>query len=72
MLNQINTMDERAFCHMDIMPFLRSYYEFLINANSISMNEEMLFVLNWFDDYRSLRFCVATSVAALFIFALCE
>ena len=57
---------------MDIMPFLRSYYEFIINANSISVNEEMLFVLNWFDDYRSLRFCVVTSVAALFIFALCE
>ena len=38
------------------MPFLRSYYEFDKNANFISMNAEMLFVLNWFGDYRSLRF----------------
>ena len=38
------------------MPFLRSYCEFDKNANSISMNAEMLFVLNWFGDYRSLHF----------------
>ena len=38
------------------MPFLRSYYEFDKNANSISMNAEVLYVLKWFGDYRSLRF----------------
>jgi len=31
------------------------------------MNAEMLFVLNWFGDYRSLRFCAAASVAAFFV-----
>ena len=35
---------------------MRSYCEFDKNANSVSMNAEMLFVLNWFGDYRSLRF----------------
>ena len=56
MPNQFNTMEKEYFCLRDIIPFLRSYYEFDKNANSISMNAEMLFVLNWFGDYRSLRF----------------
>ena len=55
MPNQFNTM-ERVFRLRDIIPFLRLYCEFDKNANSISMNAEMLFVLNWFGDYRSLRF----------------
>jgi len=54
--NQLNTMNKEYFCPRDNIPFLRSYYEFDKNANSISMNAEMLFVLNWFGDYRSLRF----------------
>ena len=56
--NQLNTMNKEYFCLRDIIPFLCSYCEFDKNANSISMNAEMLFVLNWFGDYRSLRFLV--------------
>ena len=56
MPNQLNTTHKEYFCLRDIIPFLCSYYEFDKNANSISMNAEMLFVLNWFGDYRSLRF----------------
>ena len=55
MPNQLNTNTKSIF-NRDIIPFLCSYYEFDKNANSISMNAEMLFVLNWFGDYRSLRF----------------
>ena len=49
-------MNKEYFCLRDIIPFLCSYCEFDKNANSISMNAEMLFVLNWFGDYRSLHF----------------
>ena len=49
-------MEEEYFYIRDAIPFLRLYCEFDKNANSISMNAEMLFVLNWFGDYRSLHF----------------
>ena len=56
--NQLNINVGAVYLFKGIIALFFSVFvnEFDKNANSISMNAEMLFVLNWFGDYRSLRF----------------
>lgn len=60
---------KRVFCLRDVVPFLRLYCEFDKKANSRSMNAEMLFGLNWFGDYRVLRFLRGCFGSRAFYFA---
>lgn len=69
MPNQLNTMDKEYFLPWGYYTLFAFILGFDKNADPISMNAEMLVVLNWFGDYRGLRFLCDCFGSRTFLFS---